>query len=366
MKAAMLYGFGDLRLDDLPDPECGPREVVIDVRCVQLSVTECMLIAGDGVALHDSLATRLQEGPVQFGGHEFAGVVSAVGNEVSQTWVGQRVTAVETLPCERCTSCIRGHADGCTGPAFVGFTRPGALAERVKVPESALVPLVDEVSFSAGAAVQPLAGAVHAHAALGVQPGETMLVLGGGVMGLLAVAVARHGNAGNIILATRDPRKLEIGRTVGADLLVDASEDVDSFVLDATGGVGADVVVETAGGSHAAGLAGTSTVEVAVRAVRRGGRIAVVSVLPARAELPTGLMREKGLALIHPSSGGGHYSRTSSTFEHSLNLIARGSVDVERLVTHCLQGLSMLADAVEITRNKAHYNAINPAQIELP
>jgi len=116
------------------------------------------------------------------------------------------------------------------------------------------------------------AGAVHAHAALDVRPGETVLVLGGGVMGLLAVAVARHGNAGLIVLSTRSRRKQEIGRDFGADIVLGDAAGVPAVAGDLTDGIGFDVVVETAGGSETVGLAGTATAEVAVAAVRRGGR----------------------------------------------------------------------------------------------
>jgi threonine dehydrogenase-like Zn-dependent dehydrogenase len=365
MRAVLLHDFGELRLGDVPEPECGPYHAVIDIRCVQLSVTECMLIAGDDVALHDQLADRLRRGPVQFGGHEFAGVVSAVGAAVTGVRVGQRVTAVETIPCGHCVSCMRGRRDGCLAPGVIGFTRPGALAERICVPAAALVPLPDEVDFSEAAAVQPLAGAVHAHAALAVQPGESMLVIGGGVMGLLAVAVARHGNAGTVLLSTRSERKRELARRFGADDAVGAGEELTRAVDEFTDGAGFDVVVETAGGSPSVGLAGTATVDAAVRAARRGGRVAIVSVLPARAELPAGMMREKALTLVHPRSGAGYYAQHTSVFEHSLGLIARRQVDVGALITHRLSGLDAVQEALEITCDKERFGAINPAQVEV-
>src|SRR5690606_25173821 len=128
MRAAVLHGFGDLRIEEVPDPLPGPHDVVLDVACVQLSVTECMLIAGEPVALHHQLAAALATGPVRFGGHEFAGVVRAVGSAardvaIHDIEVGAQVTAVETIDCGSCGPCRRGRPDACLAPEFIGFTR---------------------------------------------------------------------------------------------------------------------------------------------------------------------------------------------------------------------------------------------------
>lgn len=365
VQAVVLRRGFALDVEEWPDPPCGPDEVVIDVRCVQLSVTECMLLRGEDVALAEQLSRRLEAGPLQFGGHEFAGVISEVGANVSHLAPGDRVTAVETLPCGSCAACRRGWSSACVDPAIIGFTRAGALAERLTVPASAVVRIPEGVSFSAAAAVQPLAGAVHAHAALGVAPGESVLVLGGGVMGLLAVAVARHGNAGLIALSTHSERKLELARGIGADALINADTDVVSAAEALTDGIGFDVVIETAGGSTDLGLAGLATVETAARAVRRGGRIAMVSVLDSHASLPTGLLRSKSVTVIHPRSGAGDYASAATVFEHCFGLIRRGLIDVEALVTHTVKGLDSIHEAIEITQHKNHYGAINPAQMEL-
>jgi threonine dehydrogenase-like Zn-dependent dehydrogenase len=132
---------------------------------------------------------------------------------------------------------------------------------------------------------------------------------------------------------------------------------------EATEGVGFDIVFETAGGSTAAGLSGTSTLDIAARCVRRGGRIVLVSVLDRDVMAPLGLLRGKSVALLHPASGTGGYSPTATAFEHSLHLVARGDIDVSSLVTHQLTGIEELPKAMEITRNKRAYGAINPAQV---
>jgi threonine dehydrogenase-like Zn-dependent dehydrogenase len=362
MRAAVLHGFGKLTVDEVPDPVPGPDEVVVDVTCVQPSVTECGLILGEPIALHQHLAKALRTGPVRFGGHEFCGVVSHGAAGIP---VGAVVTAVETIHCGRCAACRRSRPDACARPDFIGFTRPGAFAERVAVPAAGVVAVPAGVSASAAAAIQPLAGAVHAHAEADVRPGESVLVIGAGVMGLLAVQVARHGNAGTVIVAGRSPAKLDLARRFGADVVLGAGDDVRRAVREATDGIGADVVVETAGGPPEAGLAGSATLDLAARCVRRGGRIVMVSVLPQRFEAPVGLLREKSVALLHPRSGAGGYSPGATVFEYALRLVSRGDVDVESLVTHRLQGIDALPTAVEMTANKAAHGAINPVQVSL-
>ncbi|MEU4568944.1 alcohol dehydrogenase catalytic domain-containing protein [Micromonospora sp. NPDC023956] len=372
MRAAVLHGFADLRVDEVPDPEVGPGDVAIDVSCVQPSVTECMLIAGARIALHHRLTEALAAGPVRFGGHEFCGVVRAVGAGVRRYRPGDRVTAVETLTCGHCAACRHDRADACVRPEFVGFTRPGALAEQVVVPESAVVPVPAGVSAAAAAAVQPLAGALHAHALAAVAPGETVLVLGAGVMGLLAVQVARRGNAGLVAVSGRNPAKLALARQFGADLVVDATstgpdgaDPVLAAIRDATGGVGADVVIETAGGAPQLGLSGVDTLDLAARCVRRGGRVVGVSVPPDDVPAPLGLLRERAVSLLHPRSGAGGYSPSGTVFAHALRLVARADVDVESLITHRLTGVESIVEAVRITGDKAAYGAINPAQVRI-
>jgi threonine dehydrogenase-like Zn-dependent dehydrogenase len=151
MRAALLRGFGDLVVAEVPDPRPAPGDVVVRVSCVQPSVTECALIAGEPVALHARLAAALADGePVQFGGHEFCGTV--IGGTTGFA-SGDRVTAVETIPCGWCAACRRGRADACVKPEFLGYTRPGAFAELVAVPAASLVRVPDSVSDSAAAAI---------------------------------------------------------------------------------------------------------------------------------------------------------------------------------------------------------------------
>ncbi|MEV6930634.1 zinc-binding dehydrogenase [Dactylosporangium sp. NPDC051485] len=357
MRALVLRGFGDAAVEEVPDPAPGPGEAVVDVACVQPSVTECMLLAGEPIAMHTVLAARLAEGPVRFGGHEFAGVVRALGSGTpGGIRVGDRVTAVETAACGRCAACRRDRPDACPSPAVLGFTGPGAFAERVVVPAKTLVRVPDGITASQAAAIQPLAGAIHGHAAAAVRPGDSVLVIGAGVMGVLHTQVARHGGAGLVMVSGRSPAKRELAQRAGADLVIDAADDVEAAVLDATEGIGADVVFEAAG---------EGTFGLAARCVRRGGVIVMVSVLPDHAPAPLARLRERSVALLHPRSGAGGYSPGSGAFEHALRLVARGDVDVSCLISHRLAGVEALPEALAITRDKRRYGALGPAQVDL-
>jgi threonine dehydrogenase-like Zn-dependent dehydrogenase len=184
-------------------------------------------------------------------------------------------------------------------------------------------------------------------------------------MGLLHLQVARRGGAGLVAITGHSPAKLALARRFGADLVWSADDEVRALVKEATEGIGFDVIFETAGGSTAAGLAGTSTFELAARCVRRGGRIVMVAVHDTRIAAPMGLLRDRSVALLHPLSGAGGYSPSSSVFEYALRLVKRGDVDVESLVTHRLTGIDELPKAIEITRDKRTHGAINPAQVFL-
>lgn len=363
MRAAVLHDFGDVRVEEVDRPTCGADEVVIAVSRVQLSVTECMLLAGERVALHDHLAARLADGPVAFGGHEFVGTVAAVGERVDAVAVGDRVTAVETLPCGTCEGCVRGVA--CAAPEYIGFTRTGALADQLRVPAAVVVPVPDPVTDRQACAVQPLVGALHAHDVAGCRTGESVLVIGAGVMGLHAVQLARHGNAGTVLASSRSAAKRELALGVGADHALDARGDVAAQVSELTGGRGVDVVIETAGGAPTAGLAGVDTLELATRVAARGGRIVVVSVLPDEALVPLGRLRTHGITLLHPGQGSDARMSGRAWFDHALGLVARGLVDVDVTVTHELDGLDRVGDAVAITMDKAAHGALGPAQLVL-
>lgn len=349
MRAAMLHGFADVRVEQVPSPRMTAGEALLDVACVQPSVTEAMLIAGAPVALHDTLAAALRRGPVAFGGHEFAAILRDLDPRaagLTDLRPGARVTAVETESCGRCRACRTAQPQACPAPQILGFTRPGAFADRLVVPATSLVAVPPGVSAAETAAIQPLAGALHALAEARLVPGESILITGSGVMALLIAQVARLAGAGRVIVAggSRD-----LGRSLlapFAEAVLAPGDGVEDCVLDLTGGLGVDVAFDTAGGAASAGLSEGATMALAARSVRRGGRIVVVSVLPDSAQLPLALLRSKYVSLHHPRSGAGAYAVGLSVFDHALALVARGEVDLSPLTAARLEGIDSLPRAV--------------------
>src|SRR5689334_19967659 len=186
MKAAVFRGVEDMQVEDVPEPEGGPDDVVVAVKAVGVC----------GSDLHTYLHGSLVQ-PGQIMGHEFAGEVVAAGELVEGVAVGDRLTASPLVPCNDCPRCAEGRYNLCAAAWTQGlaYGRPGAFAERIKIPHPVpgenVFPLGDDISDEAGALVEPLAVAVHAVKLAEPVSGATALVLGLGTIGLQVVQVLR-------------------------------------------------------------------------------------------------------------------------------------------------------------------------------
>jgi threonine dehydrogenase-like Zn-dependent dehydrogenase len=208
MKAWRLHDWGDMRLDEVPEPAPPPGWVKLRIRVVQPSITETLLFRGHRTYGRGLIEKALAAGPFQAFGHEFSGEVVEVGAGVAALRRGDRVAA-------------RGsHPDG-----IVGFDYPGAFAEYGVFPESLLAVLPDHVSDGEGAAIQPLSDAVAAVHAAGIRLGDVVAVIGQGSMGLASLQTARAAGAGLVIAVARREAVLAVSRSVGADVAIDASRD---------------------------------------------------------------------------------------------------------------------------------------------
>jgi threonine dehydrogenase-like Zn-dependent dehydrogenase len=361
VRAWRFHGFGDMRLDEVPEPVCGPGHVVVEPLCVQPSVTEAQLAFGIPTLAYEAIKRRLEtEAPVRLFGHEFCARVVEVGEGVARVRPGDRVAARAKLPCGACPLCLEGKHHLCRKGPIIGFQLPGCFAERALLPEIALVRVDDRISDSEAACLQSLSDSVAAVETAGLTIGDSVAIYGQGSMGLECLQIARSSGAGLIVTVDVREESCRISRELGADVAVNArADDPVAAIQRLTGGNGADVVFECAGGSPKQGLAGTRSLLQAIESVRSGGKVVGVSWFGAPLQLDVDLLRERSLRFLFPDIS------TLAHLEHTVRLVASGRVRLKPTITHVLSGLEAVPRAFEITANKGKYQAINPAQVVL-
>ena len=350
-----------MRLDEIPVPEVRPGHVLVEPLCVQPSVTEAQLAFGIPTLAYDRVKRRLEtEAPIQLFGHEFCARIVETGPGVSRFLAGERVAARAKLPCGTCPLCLTERSYLCRKGPVIGFDLPGCFSEVALLPEIALVKVDDSISNSEAACLQSLSDSVAAVETADVQIGDSVVIFGQGSMGLECLQVARLSGAGLMITVDVREESCRISKELGADHVLNARAcDVVSAVRDLTGGNGADVVFECAGGSPKQGLAGTQTLRQAIDAVRSGGKVIGVSWFGAPLEINVDLLRERSLRYLFPDIS------TQAHLEHTVRLVASGRVRLLPTITHKLNGLESVPESFEITANKGKYQAINPAQVTI-
>jgi L-iditol 2-dehydrogenase len=243
MKAAIFHGPGDLRLEDVPEQQPAPGEIAVDVRAAATCGTDLKSYRRGHPKLFPTLPARF--------GHEFAGVVTAVGDGVSDFNVGDRVVSANTAPCGHCWACTLGRQSLCENLEFLN----GAFAEQVVVPRAIverntyLIP--DSLPFASAAPLEPLATVVHGMAETGIELGDTVVVHGAGPIGLMFVRLATLRGA-NVISVDLSAWRLTQAELAGAVETIDISNldaaQVAKRVKKSTpGGRGADVGIEAVG-----------------------------------------------------------------------------------------------------------------------
>lgn len=268
MKAAVLRGLRQLRIEDVAEPvPPGPGEVTIAVSHAAVCGTDA------GEWDHGS---KLTVPPVILG-HEFAGEIVAVGADADRFAPGDRVVSGAGVSCGECDWCRSGRTNLCSNYKTLGLELDGGLAELVNAPASTLITMPDDLSFEQAALAQPFAVAIHAVKRSGVRPGETCAVLGiGGIGAFITAAASARG--GDVIAVDIDDARLETARNLGAARTVNAAgRDLAEVIRSAAGEGGPHVVIEATGVAHGPAAA--------LAAVRRGGRVLLVGLQSAPREL---------------------------------------------------------------------------------
>lgn len=295
-------------------PVCAPDEVLV-------RVAYCGICGSDVPRYFDGAVHSFP----QVLGHEFSGVVEAVGSAVTTARPGDRVAVAPLVPCHRCTECLAGRPALCPNYSFIGSRRQGALADLVAVPAVNLVPL-GGLSLKTGALVEPFTVAIHGVERAEVVPGAPAAVLGGGVIGLLTVLALRDKGAGDITVVDVDPRNLEVARQFGAAHAVNARTDDVAAHFAASGAP--VLTVETAGVP--------STQRQALAITARRGTVVYVGTAHQELALDPGLFET---ILRHELTVRGSWMSYSAPFPghewtDAVRILGSGLVDPDVLVTH--------------------------------
>lgn len=333
MRAARFHGLGaGLRVEDVPRPVPGPDDVVVRVAACG--------VCGSDVHFFEDMPVPAPL-PIVLG-HEPAGTIESVGANVRGWREGDRVAVHLGAGCGTCATCRSGHEVACRALRAPGLHFDGAFAEAVRVPASCLVRVPDGVSLAAAAvATDCVTSPYHAlKCRARLRPGETVVVIGAGGLGAMAIAGAKLLGAARVIAVDVSPVALERATKLGADLAIRSmpGEDVATRIVLASGG-GADVALECVGVPE--------TVATGARALRPGGRLAVVGVgmQPPRLDLPQALFCLGELSVL------GSFASHREDLEEVLAHAASGRLDIDASISHRLP-LERAAEAIEILRTK--------------
>ena len=311
MKAAVISALHEIGLGERPEPGARPGWVVVGVEAASLCGTDVHQLEG-----------RIETPFPRVPGHDFAGRVVEVGEGVDPSWVGEPVAVKPSLPCTECPTCLAGALADCPRKKLMGLWSDGCMTERVAVPAVNLVPRPDDVPAWQACLLEPLAVGLNTIDRLQITLGETVLVLGQGPIGLCTARLAALSGAGKLIVTDARPEPLEISKAWGATHTIDVTrEDPVERVMELTGGVGADVVIETSG-VPASG-------DIVLDVTRKEGKLAMVGFAKDLTPLPIIPMLMKTLTLYAVGGNGGR-----GQYERALELLQTGRVELDRLVTH--------------------------------
>ncbi|RFT10178.1 threonine dehydrogenase [Providencia rettgeri] len=319
MKAAVLYAPNELRVADVKYPQVGKGDVVIKVKAAAICGTDGRIISGK--------KTKGVRYPSVIG-HEFSGEIVEVGENVTDLNVGDAIAIDPVVPCRSCVYCRIGKENVCLNRQAIGYEFDGAFAEYVRIPEVALssgnvFKIPKGMSFEAAALAEPLACCINGQKNVGIELGDTVVIIGAGPIGLMHVQLARFSGATNIVVSELNEQRQQAALNCGATRVVNSQqENLLDVVKGLTEGVGADVVI------IAIGIPGL--VNPALELARKGGRVNLFAGFSKddMAQIDVNIIHYNELIL----TGASALSREG--YQQALTLISSGLIDIEKLVTH--------------------------------
>ncbi|MBT8363108.1 MAG: galactitol-1-phosphate 5-dehydrogenase [Deltaproteobacteria bacterium] len=314
MKALVLEEYNQLTYKEMPEPQCGPDDVLIQVKASGIC-------GSDVHGMDGSTGRRI---PPLIMGHEAAGIITQVGSDVKKYHPGQRVTFDSTVYCGTCFFCRRGDINLCDHRRVLGvscdeYRRHGTFAEYTAVPQHIIYPLPEKINFEQSAMVEPCSVAFHAVAITPLALNDTAIVVGAGIIGLLVIQTLRTSGCGPIIAVDLNPVRLELARQLGADIgLNPAGDDVVAMIKKMTGNRGADAAFDAVGIN--------ASLKTALNSLRKGGALTLIGNLKPEVDLALQNVVTGEITIQGSCASRGDYPAC-------LDMIARGAINVDSLIS---------------------------------
>ncbi|MDI6827822.1 MAG: alcohol dehydrogenase catalytic domain-containing protein [Armatimonadota bacterium] len=349
MKAVVLKDKEHLVVEDVPKPPLGEDEVMVRVTDCGICGSDIRYLHGENPWAQHTLGEIRTNPPNIIPGHEVSGIVHEVGENADRSLIGKRVAVLCFKVCETCWWCRRGERELCPNTKHLGHGAGwgdmnyyyGGMAEYVPVWATHVFPLPDHISTAEATLLDALGVAVHAVELAKPIAAEIALVIGTGVIGLLAVQVLKAYGATKIICADVDNRHLEFGRKLGADEAINVrAQDLKEVTIKETGGIGARIIIDTVG----------RPLEEMLPILARGGRLIELAV------------HDRNESLNRLFTAGQRMVMTSANFKYeewpiALELLYSGRVSVKPLITHRFP-IEQAVEAFKIADKKEESGAI--------
>lgn len=331
MRVAMYYNNKDIRIEEMPKPKIGPDELLIKTMA-------CGICGSDVMEWY-----RIKKAPRVLG-HEMSGEIVEIGKNVKDFKVGDRVFVSHHVPCNECKYCLNGHHTVCRTLHTTNFD-PGGFSEFIRVPkinvELGTFLLPDEMSFEGGTFIEPLGCVIRGQRRADLKKGNTVVVLGSGLSGLLHIQLARVLGAERIIATDINEYRMKAAKKFGADEVINAKEDVSARVREVNKGRLADRVIVCTGA--------VSAIEQALKSVDGGGTILFFAPTDSGVEIPLPFnefwMSQATLTTT--------YAAAPVDIEEAIELIQSRKINVKDMITHRLsleeigKGFQLVAEANE-------------------
>lgn len=314
MKALILENNRDLQLREVPKPTLGPHDILIEVKA-------CGICGSDVHGYDGSSGRRI---PPLIMGHEAAGLVAGLGSDVTAFNLGDRVTFDSTVSCGSCLYCLTGDVNLCDNRQVLGvscgdYRRNGAFADYVAVPDHIVYSLPVSFPFEKAALIEAVSIAVHAAKISTIKPESSAVIIGAGMIGLLAVQAFRHFGCTQVFAVDLDSGRLDLAKQLGADkVFLGTDPDLVQKLNEAVGPSGIDYAVEVVGAQK--------PIDTAIAAVRRGGTVTLIGNLSPRVELPLQAVVTRQLSLLGSCASAGEYPEC-------IDLMQRGIICVDALLS---------------------------------